>query len=364
MKIGLVIHGLSGGGAERLLCNLAEGFIAEGHEVVVLTFDLGESDFYLLPPGCRRVRIAATSPSTSLLGALRRNAGNVWRLSRAMRAERIDVAVGFLTRINILTVLAARLAGKIPTIITEHVSYLRDSVFWRAGIRFTYPKAQALVSVSVGVDADHTRVPQSRRRVIPNLIEVPPTFRAVPTGKTQGLHFVTMGRLTEQKNHRMLIAAFGAYRGGDPSSQLTIVGGGPLEASLKSLVSELGLSEHIHFPGALSSPFDCLAHADVFVLSSDFEGFGNVVVEALCLGLPVISTDCPHGPAEILEGGYGLLVACDDSRQMAEAMATLASNPGKRSELAARAPQRAKAYCRESIIPQWLALFDEVCIDS
>ncbi|MBC8737350.1 glycosyltransferase [Paraburkholderia sp. UCT31] len=359
MKIGLVAHGLSAGGAERLLCNLADAFAASGHDIVVITFDEGATDFYPLPGACRRVRVGSTVASPTVFHSLVRNARRVFQLSRALTAEAPDVVVSFLSRTNAVTVAACRLS-RTPCVITEHVRAAPDNRFWTTAIARTYPHADALVSVSAGVDADFAWIDSSQRFVIPNLIKTPENVVATPRGETRGLRFVSMGRLTEQKNQALLLDAFAKYRSVDADATLTLIGDGPLRAPLQEYARAHALDEYVTFTGELQDPFPVLKASDAFVLSSDFEGFGNVLVEAMSIGLPVISTDCPHGPGEILGGGAGILVPVCDATSLARAMQKLGQSPYERARLAAAGLERSQAFSRSAILPQWLRLLERV----
>ena len=162
-----------------------------------------------------------------------------------------------------------------------------------------------------------------------------------------------MGTLKEQKDHRTLIRAF-ARLSRDFNAKLTILGEGPLRAGLESLIAELGLQSRVSMPGFVVDPYPWLRSADLFVLSSQYEGFGNVIVEALECGVPVVSTDCPSGPAEILENGrYGRLVPVDDVVALATAMSASLAELHDREKLM----KRATAFSVRNISDQYLSYF-------
>jgi glycosyltransferase involved in cell wall biosynthesis len=141
------------------------------------------------------------------------------------------------------------------------------------------------------------------------------------------------GRLTAQKDFATLVRAFGMVLDSRPDCRLVIVGEGPDRSSLESLVRGLGLTERVDLPGYASNPYSYMKNADLYVMSSSYEGFGMTLVEALALGTPVVSTDCPSGPAEVLcEGKYGALVPVGDSRALAVAMVDALTNPRTTAE--------------------------------
>jgi glycosyltransferase involved in cell wall biosynthesis len=162
--------------------------------------------------------------------------------------------------------------------------------------------------------------------------------------------FVTAGRLVEMKDHRTLLSAFARYLATRPA-RLIILGNGPLQPMLEELVRTLGIVEHVCFAGFVNNPLPYMRHADAFVLSSRSEGFGNVIVEALGCGTPVVSTNCPHGPSDILEDGrYGLLVPPRDDEALARGMADLLDQRDRWPEalLRTRASMFSYATCADA----------------
>ncbi|SHL76545.1 Glycosyl transferases group 1 [Paracoccus solventivorans] len=155
-------------------------------------------------------------------------------------------------------------------------------------------------------------------------------------GVPPGRRILTVGNLKEVKNHPLLLRSFAQI--GDAQARLMILGQGGNEGKLRALAEELGIIGRVIFAGFHADPAPFYASADLFVLSSDYEGFGNVIVEALSFGLPVVSTDCPSGPAEILDGGrFGRLVPVGDAAALARAMAAALAEPADQVLLKRRA---------------------------
>jgi glycosyltransferase involved in cell wall biosynthesis len=176
----------------------------------------------------------------------------------------------------------------------------------------------------------------------------------------EGPTFLAVGRLNPQKGFDILIRAMAAVRDREPDWKLVILGEGDSRDELERLVEELGLVEAIHLPGRVRNPWPWLAAADVFVMSSRSEGFPNALCEAMVAGLPVISTDCPSGPADLIEDGTdGLLVPVGDVVTLAGSMLRLAGSPDLRTELGARAKRIGKRYRLAEILDLW----DEVLTD-
>lgn len=358
MKICLIIRGLPGGGAERLLVNLSQEFVDKGHQVIVLTFDEGDADFYRLPDAVQRIRLSRDQPSATVFEGLKQNLVRITHMTAALKALRPDCCISFLSRSNVLATIACSRAGDIPCIVSEHSTSLERSKLWRTLMHAAYPHASKLVSVSEGLDELFLWLPKAKRTVIPNLITVPGKLCS-KAGDPQRI--VTLGRLCEEKNQALLLDAFADIADEFKNATLDIIGDGPLRPELEERIKVLQLEKRVALHGALSEPFSELRRCGLFVLSSKAEGFGNVLVEAMACGLPVISTDCPSGPSEILEGGAGLLVPSGDRDALAEAMRTMLTQHNLRETIRQKGVARAKEFSAERIVPQWERLILDVC---
>jgi len=171
-------------------------------------------------------------------------------------------------------------------------------------------------------------------------------------------YVVACGRLTAQKDYPTLLRAYAKARAGGVGEDLVIVGEGEDRAELEKLAESLGVSEAVHFIGHRSNPFGYMKGASFFVLSSIWEGFGLVVLEAMALGLPCIATDCPSGPGEILDGGRcGVLVKVGDEAGLAEAIARLSTSANLRESLSQQSRQRAQELSLERMAGAYRDLF-------
>jgi glycosyltransferase involved in cell wall biosynthesis len=198
----------------------------------------------------------------------------------------------------------------------------------RLTTRLFYRRADARVAVSREVAddlADLSGIDRAAFDVIYNPIpNPPPDLRTAPEAEAlwRGgeVRILSAGSLKGQKNQALLLRSFARLRQRRPA-HLVLIGDGPLRGALSALADRLGLAGHVSMPGFVTDPWPYYASADLFVLSSDYEGFGNVLVEAMRCGLPVVSTDCKAGPREILaDGAYGLLVPVGDEAALAKAM--------------------------------------------
>ena len=362
MRLTLVISSISGGGAERAAVLLAEGFLQQGHQVSFVTFRGKETDFYKLPDQVERIALDLKKPVT-LMEALWRNAQKIWILRQTICSLQPDIVISFLDRINILTLLALIQTGY-PVLVSEQNNPLLASsgIWWDKLRNLTYPLAAKVVSSSKGVDDYFTWLPTTKRAVIYNplvVVENDQNTVKLPKGAEPDKKWViAMGRLTYQKGFDILLSAFQKIARKHLDWQLLILGEGELRSELENLREDLGLSDRVLFPGLISNPFPLLKHSKLFVLSSRFEGFGNVLIEAMACGLPVISYDCPSGPREIIRDGVdGILVPNEDKLALASAMDRLMSDSEERQSLAFCAPERAKQFSLEKIVERWELLF-------
>jgi glycosyltransferase involved in cell wall biosynthesis len=256
-----------------------------------------------------------------------------------MRRERPVAVLASQTHLNILTLVARAIGGVgSRVVVSEHVALdavLRHAATWKErlfpiGARLCYTRAHALVVVCHATAArfcDTTGLPSSLATVIYNPVVTPELLALAsepvdhPWLSDSDMPVVlSAGRLTPQKDHATLLRAFALVRQATPA-RLLILGEGGERRNLEALIDELGIRCDVQLPGFALNPFAYMSRARLFVLSSRWEGFANVLVEALACGVPVVSTDCPSGPAEILQdGAIGRLVAVADAPALAAAM--------------------------------------------
>ncbi len=353
----MVIPSLSGGGAERVLVRMAEVLCRRGYQVVVATLFGPECDFYHLPDRVTRIAMHTGGTTTGAREKLTGNFRRVAVLRKVLRLVRPEIVVSFMIETNVLALLAA--AGlHLPLVVTEHNDPRKKStgIAWRLLRRVTYPWAAVLVSVSRGLDRSFQWLPSHRRCVIYNPIRLDQIEHQPAQPKPFGWERTTVaiGRLEFQKGFDLLVEAFSRVARHFPQWGLAILGEGTRRTELERQVANCGLSQRVALPGAVANPFPLLKGADLFVLSSRFEGFGIAVAEAMACGLPVIATDCPSGPAEIVRHGVdGLLVPPDNADRLADAMASLMADPAQRAELGARAAEAVRRFDLEQIANRW-----------
>lgn len=322
-RLGLFLPSLGGGGAERVTLNLARGVLAHGHPVDLVLVNATGAYRDSVPDGVRVVDLAGRRTRAAISG-----------LVRYLRNENPAGLLSVMNHANVVAIWAAALAGfKGNVLVAEHSELLPTSrsawqLAFNASLRLSYPRATKVIAVSHGVKRSlvaHARVAARHIEVIYNPV-IGPELRSghrcrpavLPADSVPNI--VGMGRLVPEKDFPTLLRAFARLLE-QRSARLLILGEGPERAALQDLVQELGVERAVSLPGFVSNAYDYLAHADLFALSSQREGLPTVVIEALALGTPVVATDCPSGPREILaDGRYGPLVPVGDSAALAAAM--------------------------------------------
>jgi GalNAc-alpha-(1->4)-GalNAc-alpha-(1->3)-diNAcBac-PP-undecaprenol alpha-1,4-N-acetyl-D-galactosaminyltransferase len=238
---------------------------------------------------------------------------------------------------------------------------------WDLLRRVTYPLADRLVCQTGRALAKFQKMSKVNGSVIPNLIAAPSTVSrrhiSKPTEQRDYV-VVAMGRLVPQKGFDILLRAFSQIMRRHPSWSLKILGKGPLRDDLKKLSDDLNMTGRVHFTGLRMEPFADVCQADLFVLSSRFEGFPNALCEAMACGLPAVSFDCPSGPSDIVRDGVdGILVAPEDTDALARALDDLMTDGAKRQRLASRAPEILERFADERVLSLWDELFMELTPD-
>ncbi|HEX5818287.1 MAG TPA: glycosyltransferase family 4 protein [Gemmatimonadales bacterium] len=361
MKLLLFIHSLGGGGAERVMAALANQWAVEGRAVVLVTLASRSGDRYALDPAIRRLELGLASESSGVVSALAGNARRVRALRRVLRAERPDVAVAMLTTCNVLLALAgARLRVRLVGSERVHPPQVPLGGMWARLRAWCYGGLDTVV-VQTRETAEWVRTHTRARRlaVVPNPVTWPlPSTEPVRAPGSVGTpgrrRLLAVGRLEGQKRFGLLIALFARLAPRFPEWELVIVGDGPDRAVLERQVAEAGLIGRIMLPGHVGNMADWYACADLFVLSSKFEGFPNVLAEAMAHGLPVVSSDCDTGPRDIVRHEVdGLLVPTDDEEALAAALARLMGDADARSRFAMRAVEVRERFAMSRIAAQW-----------
>jgi len=323
-RILLVLPSLERGGGERVMLQLARSFLAAGREVHLAV---------LLGGGPLRGEVPDAAMLHELIPAGHaRGFSLAWQvfpeLVSLMRATQPDAVLSTMTGTNLLTVLACRRSRVRARLVLREASSLINArgFFKQMAMRWLYRRAAMIVAVSQGVAEDlrglgipddqirviHNPVDPERLRYLAGVGPVLPSLDDTP-------YVIALGRLTEAKDYPSLLRAYAASKLRH-SHRLVIVGEGEERDKLERLVFELEITERVLLAGALDNPYRVLAGAALLVLSSRWEGYPNVLLEALALDVPVVATDCQHGPRELLDTGH--LVPVGNPISLARAMDT------------------------------------------
>jgi len=349
MKITLFIGSLTGGGAERVLCNLANFLVDKGHEVTMMT-NVEAQGFYELDPRVGRyVLLRENERKNSLFNFLH----CMKRLKKYVKANAADHYVVFLPLTTLmLLALRKKISGKI--IVSERGDPQKNSRVMQFFLKKWIRRANGVVfQTHVAANWYEPYLKKAEKTVIPNAIN-PAFVRPVYEGEREKV-IVGAGRFNAQKNFPLLVRAFARVASDFPEYKLVIYGKGGLLASYQSLAKDLGIGERVEFPGYVPDMPERLEKSSMFVLSSDFEGMPNALMEAMALGLPVVSTDCGGGGARFLiqNGENGLLVPKGDEVALSEAMRKILSDEAFAATLGNNARTLQETLAPEKIYGEW-----------
>jgi glycosyltransferase involved in cell wall biosynthesis len=363
MRIAFVIYSLSAGGAERVASTLINYWVNAGEQVTLVTLDSVEKDFYRIDARVKRIALGLTSESKNWREFIGNNLERVQSLRALFRSSEFDVVVSFIDKANVLVLLATLGLG-VPVIVSERIDPRRYAVGRvTAGLRrLLYPHARAVVVQTRSIGQWARRIVRKEAiYVIPNPISEPFLGSHGSNGRSAHHTVVAMGRLEPQKGFDRLLTAFAKCAARHPEWTLRIVGEGSERARLQALVVKLGLESRIRLDIVTEEPEKVLRDSDLFVLSSRYEGFPMVLLEAMACGLPVISFDCPTGPREMIRDGIdGVLVRPDDVEALTKAMDSLMGAQQERQRLAARAVEVSERFGLPRVMAMWSEILDEV----
>jgi len=361
-KISIFLPNLTGGGAERLAIYLAHDWIDRGFKVeIVLMQKHGEL-------------LSIVSPEIAIIDLKSRKIRNsIFSLYKYLRVSQPDIIWVGMWPLTSTAIISWILAKKVGSIYVIDHNQLSKSViqelkvpafFLKMLMKITYPFATGIMTVSNGVKEDLLKLggfKDNQVKVIynpaatgiPKNMKITKIHKDTIWGEGFDKHILSVGSLSVQKNYSLLIRAFSKISK-NLNAKLIILGEGKLRPSLESLISELDLEDSVSLVGFVKDPYPWYLTADLYVLSSDWEGLPTVLIESLECGLPIVSTDCPSGPKEILEDGrYGKLVPTNNPIALSNAIELSLSESHDKTLLMSRADD----FSIESISKQYLQYF-------
>ena len=365
MRMTLIISSLSLGGAERVLSILAKYWTESGHSVTVVTLGASSTDWFVLHPAVIRIGLDLLAPSRNFAHAILSNVKRVQCLRTAIQRSQPDIVISFMDRMNVLTLIATR-GQNIPVIVSERTDPRHHVIgrCWNAlrGRMYRYADAVILQSNSVQAWANQENL-SHLTHVIPNPID--PQVAKVSSVEERGnaKHVVVaMGRLTASKRFDLLLDAFARCSDANPDWSLLIIGDGVERQRLELRSRELGIAKVTRFAGQVRDPSLLLREADIFVMTSEYEGFPNALLEAMACGLPVIACDCASGPRDIIRKGVdGILVPPNDWAGLTSALDWLMKNPRERQRFGMRAVEVVERFRIDRIMRLWDDLIGRIC---
>ena len=372
MRIAVVIPTLTGGGAERIAALLAAGWAHRGHKVVLVTWDSERQGEYPLDPAVTRVALGLPLSQGNPVAGLIENWRRVRALRGVLRSTQADVALGHITGPAVVTTLAAT-GLRTHAIACEHSHPPATPVagYWHWLRKRTYPHATRVVMLTQqSLEWLEENIPRTRGTVMPNPVMFPLPVHGRLLAPEQIVAndrpvILTVGRMVHQKHLELAIDAFAKIAARHASATLVIVGEGPDRPQLEEKVRKLGLESRILMPGWAGNLADWYRRADLLMMSSRFEGFPNVLLEAMSHGCPAVSVDCPTGPRDIIDHGRnGWLVPMGDdaANGLAQAALKLLEDPGLRAQMSSIALAAREQYALDVILDRWQALFDAIGI--
>jgi glycosyltransferase involved in cell wall biosynthesis len=337
VKIAILIDGIARGGAERQALNAVESLARLGHDATLFHYnDPAAYEPIAAHPAIAQGRVRHLERRGSI--------SFVWRLARLLRRERFDVVHGFKSLPSIYTGLAGRLA-RVPVVVggSRSGEYEWSGLMARLQ-RLTRGTVQAWIVNSEAVAESlcrHVGVPRERCHVVPNGIDCGAFRSPLGSGEARlrlGLPadaptVICLAAFRPEKNHRLLIDAAARFLERVPSARLLLAGDGPERGGLERQVAMMNIAPRVTFLGNRADVADLLAATSVSVLSSDFEGISNAAIEAMCAGVPVVTTDYPGASALVSDGRSGYVVPRGDAAALADRLARILLDPAERDRM-------------------------------
>ncbi len=346
MKIMFYINSIHHGGAERVMTNLANQFAETENEVVLVTSFKSEWE-YPLVSAVKRISMF----DGYIKGALKRNYLLVKNLRKIMKAEKPDVIVSFMAEPNFRTVIASRgLKSRVILSVRNDPNKEYGNFLFRFLAKNLFKRADGIVFQTEDAKSWFPKKVQEKSAIIFNQVDES-FFNAKVDYENKDI--ITVGRLTSQKRHDLLIKAYSEICS-KIDNKLLIYGEGNLKSQLQSLINSLNLQDRVILMGATKDVVCALENCGIFVLSSDYEGLPNALMEAMSVGLPCISTDCPcGGPKSLFDGNGGVLVSVDNLSELKDAMLLLCEDKEQRITLGNIAKEKAKRFMPNVVFSKW-----------
>lgn len=351
MKISFITANLGAGGAERVTSLLANQFCQKGYDVEIVLFR-ERLVFYELDEQVKVVVIGEQCHSETMGRKM------LW-LRKYMKESKPDVVIPFRVPVYCTTILSL-LGLSVPIIASERIDpHIPDS-YWTCLRKLLLPFVKHLVVQTEYIKSYYPKFIQKKTSIIYNPVNEESLSPPLPSREGRLNRIISVGRLYPQKNQAMMIRAFAKVADEFPDWQLVIYGEGPLRESLELIVESLEMKDRVLLPGRTEHVVEELRNSKIFCLSSDYEGMSNSMIEAICVGLPIISTNVSGTEELIIDGKNGFLVPPNDEEQMSRCFNTLMGSDEFLNQFSVYNKKLSCRFKTEAIVNQWEQLLNEI----
>lgn len=356
MKIAFLIQDITTkGGTERTTCCVAEQLRKQGHEVSIVSVFRNEEQPCYVAEGVPVVYLTEDT-YTAQKSKMQRLCQVTQQIRKARRCPQLKSAHVIVCQKILASTLAVISGYRHKSIAAEHFTYAMYTPSVRKIRRFLYARMRALVTLTEKDRKLYQQEHLNEVYCIPNMVSVaPPPYRGEDSHR-----IVSVGRLTAQKGYDLLLQSIKSIADEMGDYFIEIYGEGEERENLENLCSQMGLTEKVHFCGYADSIEQVYATSAFYVMSSRFEGFPMVLLEAAACGLPIVSFDCPEGPAVLLKNGGGILVERENTDALGKAILLMISRPQKQKQCRNQLPQVVAPYSPQQIGRQWEQLLQSL----
>lgn len=360
-KLMLFIPRMGNGGAERVMATIANYFVNKNNEVLLVTLTDTES-FYDLDD---RVKVIAAEYKINKTNKVLRTADlllngikSLFYFKKQVNSWKPDYVISFLTHTNLIATIVKLFNGKFNLIVSERAEPNERGLVTKYATKFLYGKANFIVCQSEKVKIFFKNTNDDKLVVIENPLNIDSLPLTKPEIRKKKI--VGVGRLFEQKNFELLINSFSDIESKFPDYELEIYGDGHLKSALQQQIVNLNLQHKIFLQGVKKNVMKEIYDYELFVMSSNFEGFPNALIEAMASGLPVISTDFSTGVAkDLIDDNNGIVVPVNDRKALANAMEVILANDDVRSEMSKNNWELRNKLTPEKIMTKWESILDD-----
>lgn len=349
----VVIESMGGGGAQQVVASLLRHWCLAGREIHLVTFQGSDTDAFDVPLQVKRHFVNGTMLSHNLMSGIVSNIRRIKALRAAIRESGAPVVLSFITSTNILAIVASYGLGR-RVIISERNDPRRQSLpaIWKILRHLVYPFADVVTANShMALRALSNKVSSNRQVWLPNPLR---QTSSVSVAEKQGALLLAVGRLHPQKDYETLLKAFAMAQPRMAGWTLRILGSGQLESELRAMAIRLGISRQVEFLGHIHDPFPHYRAADMYVMSSRYEGSPNALWEAMSCGLASVVSDAIEGALEVLHDGKGArVVPVGDPLALASALVELGENPDLRRRIGQEASLVVRQFAPPGVFDAW-----------